>query len=141
MVERFCNAWQPLESTRLYASRRGMPMELMQQLGREGPKSFHTPYTPNYPDFYWRHEERAWGGFEFGAFSFPLTPADSPSTTRAWKVVVPYWALAVPTAVMPARSVWRWWRRRRKTAQSGRCPACGYDLRATPERCPECGRG
>jgi hypothetical protein len=50
---------------------------------------------------------------------------------------MPYWPLVV-TALVPlwwCRLRWREERRGRK----GLCVACGYDLRATRERCPECG--
>ena len=55
---------------------------------------------------------------------------------------VPYWvagaALLLPAFCGPLARRARA-RRRRGRSSSGRCPACGYDLRATPGRCPECG--
>ncbi len=49
-------------------------------------------------------------------------------------VQVPDWFLITVLLVLPAM---RWARRRRPPP--GSCPACGYDLRASPDRCPECG--
>ena len=51
---------------------------------------------------------------------------------------VPYWALFLLTAALPALYLVLW-RRGRRRSRTGLCPTCGYDLRATPERCPECG--
>ena len=50
----------------------------------------------------------------------------------------PLWGLAVVFAILPMLQINRWWRRRRRRVR-GLCARCGYDLRATPERCPECG--
>jgi undecaprenyl pyrophosphate phosphatase UppP len=57
---------------------------------------------------------------------------------------LPLWATS--TLVVGGIAFWTWALRRdartarsKRRAQAGLCPACGYDLRASPERCPECG--
>jgi hypothetical protein len=57
---------------------------------------------------------------------------------HAWRVGVPVWLVAVVAGVISGFGALRWHRSRRLT-DPGRCPTCGYDLRATPDRCPECG--
>jgi hypothetical protein len=53
-------------------------------------------------------------------------------------VNVPHWFIAVISGGLSALLSRRWWKRR-FLAMAGRCGRCGYDLRATPDRCPECG--
>jgi len=53
-------------------------------------------------------------------------------------LIIAYWLLLLPTLVLPAIAIVRH-RRRRRRETNNLCPTCGYDLRATPDRCPECG--
>lgn len=53
-------------------------------------------------------------------------------------IEVPYAPPVLLLFLCPLQWLMRWTPRRRIMA-IGRCRACGYDLRATPARCPECG--
>jgi hypothetical protein len=66
-------------------------------------------------------------------FAFRISPRGYQSV-----VILPHALLAALFAIAPARRISQLMRQRR-AERAGLCPACGYDLRATPDRCPECG--
>jgi hypothetical protein len=71
-----------------------------------------------------------------GYFGFNLAslgPGERSPTIRF--AAVPLWFLAVIFGASPTV----WITRRRRQYPAGHCETCGYDLRETPQRCPECG--
>jgi hypothetical protein len=54
-------------------------------------------------------------------------------------VFVPHVLVIVASGAL-AGGFWLYRCRRNRRASAGLCPGCCYDLRATPDRCPECGR-
>jgi hypothetical protein len=57
-------------------------------------------------------------------------------------LTVPHWFAATILGFLPTARTAGFvgaWSRSGRRRRVGRCGHCGYDLRATPERCPECG--
>ena len=52
----------------------------------------------------------------------------------------PIWFLTLKFALLPAYWLLTYRKRgRQDRIKHGLCPTCGYDLRASPDACPECG--
>jgi hypothetical protein len=94
---------------------------------------------PIAPGFDWTWEtlatrpESVWGSFDYR-----FTPPDPNGSDQYGEaeITFPHWAAVAAFAVLPAT---RLYRRLRRQHPAGYCRRCGYDLRATPGRCPECG--
>lgn len=51
---------------------------------------------------------------------------------------IPLWPFVLISAIVPSVVALRWWRKHRRQKR-GLCRECGYDLRESRDRCPECG--
>jgi hypothetical protein len=80
-----------------------------------------------YPDY---------GPMVAGKFlGFALISGDN-GEGHIWGLVLPYVGVMIFLAIPPLLWLYRY---RRRKLLVGCCDQCGYDLRATPDRCPECG--
>ena len=97
-------------------------------------------------DMFPKRSPRGGCGFSFLAQT-PMTSKRPTTAQLSWlfgkndylAVGAPFWFIEL-LFILPL-AIWgvRWWRSRKRFA-AGHCQKCGYDLRATPERCPECGQ-
>lgn len=79
-------------------------------------------------------------GFQYECGKWTGSTFDSGSGwTGQQRWVIPIWPFILIGTLAPLPPLLAWRRHRRRPR--GACSSCGYDLRASPDRCPECGTG
>jgi hypothetical protein len=76
----------------------------------------------------------------FNINRYSIHYASNSSLNEDWTSIFgSIWLIAILAAILPTIWFVRFRKLRGAKLHSGHCPICGYDLRATPDRCPECG--
>ncbi|HZN64858.1 MAG TPA: hypothetical protein VFB66_06120 [Tepidisphaeraceae bacterium] len=103
------------------------------------PAGFH--WSTN-PQPYWIDHITAPPTFQWSWRGFGILRRSDDTDPARWYseqyIEFPAWSLSLVTSILPGLWLLRFVRRRRRI-RSTLCPSCGYDLRATPDKCPECG--
>ena len=105
-------------------------------MGRQGwsHESYPTPAGGLWRELYSRDTR---GILQFAGIGYSSIDYSSNGSMKRTAIYLPHWLLALAFALLPAWSVWA--AIVRKKPKPGYCDHCGYDLRASTERCPECG--
>ena len=94
--------------------------------------------SPNAGDLFIADRKFGFAGYDR---TWMVMPPPQSLTRRTTAYVAPILFFVALTSVVPALRLVAFLRARRRArwGRDGRCESCGYDLRGSPGRCPECG--
>jgi predicted RNA-binding Zn-ribbon protein involved in translation (DUF1610 family) len=102
-----------------------------------------TPYPRN--EWGWQgvayRKSQPWKAPWFREFRFLSVTRELKPGYEAASAFIPCWFAGALFAILPTRGAWLMYlvRMRNQLIKAGRCTVCNYDLRASKDRCPECG--
>lgn len=136
------NTWAPAGAERGYGYQSGLGILTLDRLVMSSPlaadQSEHTTFSwsafARQVQQHWIDQD-TWHGFGWQTTNFI---SSRKRLSGYWQhLSIPYSFIVFCTSVLPVVLLYR--KTRSIQRSFGVCAVCGYDLRATPDRCPECG--